>query len=179
MEFSYSQTENFEMEKLSSDTGYFKKPVEIDRGLGRIWKRKYFGLGLFTNNRWALGLHTMANTVIAISSINVIYPLWFSMVVIPTAVKIIIHAFGIVCFIITNSIPHKSIRDSIDFFCIKTSTFWTLFFVDTRSTTITSIKVAFSSICRILTVKSLTSKATSLATQFFKRSYKVSHNCGF
>ena len=25
MEFSYSQTENFEMEKLSSDTGYFKK----------------------------------------------------------------------------------------------------------------------------------------------------------
>ena len=34
MEFSYSQTENFEMEKLSSDTGYFKKPVEINRGLG-------------------------------------------------------------------------------------------------------------------------------------------------
>ena len=32
MEFSYSQTENFEMEKLSSDTGYFKKPVEINRG---------------------------------------------------------------------------------------------------------------------------------------------------
>jgi hypothetical protein len=31
MEFSYSQTENFEME-LSSDTGYFKKPVEINRG---------------------------------------------------------------------------------------------------------------------------------------------------
>jgi hypothetical protein len=29
MEFSYSQIENFEMEKLSSDTGYFKKPVEI------------------------------------------------------------------------------------------------------------------------------------------------------
>ena len=29
MEFSYSQTENFEMKKLSSDTGYFKKPVEI------------------------------------------------------------------------------------------------------------------------------------------------------
>ena len=25
MEFSYSQTENFEMEKLSSDTGYLKK----------------------------------------------------------------------------------------------------------------------------------------------------------
>ena len=25
MEFSYSQTENFEMGKLSSDTGYFKK----------------------------------------------------------------------------------------------------------------------------------------------------------
>ena len=24
MEFSYSQTENFEMEKLSTDTGYFK-----------------------------------------------------------------------------------------------------------------------------------------------------------
>ena len=34
MEFSYSQTENFEMEKLSSDTGYFKKPVEINRGIG-------------------------------------------------------------------------------------------------------------------------------------------------
>ena len=33
MEFSYSRTENFEMEKLSSDTGYFKKPVEIKRGL--------------------------------------------------------------------------------------------------------------------------------------------------
>ena len=32
MEFSYSQTENFEMEKLSSDTGYLKKPVEINRG---------------------------------------------------------------------------------------------------------------------------------------------------
>jgi hypothetical protein len=32
MEFSCSQTENFEMEKLSSDTGYFKKPVEINRG---------------------------------------------------------------------------------------------------------------------------------------------------
>jgi hypothetical protein len=32
MEFSYCQTENFEMEKLSSDTGYFKKPVEINRG---------------------------------------------------------------------------------------------------------------------------------------------------
>jgi hypothetical protein len=32
MEFSYSQTENFEMEKLSSVTGYFKKPVEINRG---------------------------------------------------------------------------------------------------------------------------------------------------
>jgi hypothetical protein len=33
MEFSCSQTENFEMEKLSSDTGYFKKPVEINRGI--------------------------------------------------------------------------------------------------------------------------------------------------
>ena len=33
MEFSYCQTENFEMEKLSSDTGYFKKPLEINRGL--------------------------------------------------------------------------------------------------------------------------------------------------
>ena len=31
MEFTYSQTENFEMEELSSDTGYFKKPVEINR----------------------------------------------------------------------------------------------------------------------------------------------------
>jgi hypothetical protein len=36
MEFSYSQTENFEMEKLSSDTGYFKKPVEINRGSGYL-----------------------------------------------------------------------------------------------------------------------------------------------
>ena len=33
MEFSYPQTENFEMAKLSSDTGYFKKPVEINRGI--------------------------------------------------------------------------------------------------------------------------------------------------
>ena len=33
MEFSYSQTEKFEMEKLSSDTGYFKKPVKINRVL--------------------------------------------------------------------------------------------------------------------------------------------------
>ena len=32
MKFSYSQTENFEMEKSSKDTGYFKKPVEINRG---------------------------------------------------------------------------------------------------------------------------------------------------
>jgi len=32
MEFSYSQTEYFETEKLSSDTGYFKKPVEINGG---------------------------------------------------------------------------------------------------------------------------------------------------
>ena len=31
MEFSYSRTENFEMEKLYSDTGYFKKTVEINR----------------------------------------------------------------------------------------------------------------------------------------------------
>ena len=31
MEFSYSQTENFEMEKLSSGTGNFKKTVEINR----------------------------------------------------------------------------------------------------------------------------------------------------
>ena len=34
MEFSYSQTENFEMQKLSSDTGCFKKPMEINRGIG-------------------------------------------------------------------------------------------------------------------------------------------------
>jgi hypothetical protein len=37
MEFSYSQTENFEMEKLSSDTGYFKKPVEINRGIRSLY----------------------------------------------------------------------------------------------------------------------------------------------
>ena len=39
MEFSYSQTENFEMEKLSSDTEYFKKPVEINRGYVDLEKR--------------------------------------------------------------------------------------------------------------------------------------------
>ena len=38
MEFSYSQTENFEIEKLSSDTGYFIKPVEINRGFSSINK---------------------------------------------------------------------------------------------------------------------------------------------
>ena len=39
MEFSYSQTENFEIEKLSSDIEYFKKPVEINRGIihGYYW----------------------------------------------------------------------------------------------------------------------------------------------
>ena len=36
MEFSYSETENFKMEKLSSDTGYLKKPVEINRGFGLL-----------------------------------------------------------------------------------------------------------------------------------------------
>jgi hypothetical protein len=41
MEFSYSQTENFEMEKLSSDTGYFKKPVEINRGYMGQPQNKY------------------------------------------------------------------------------------------------------------------------------------------
>ena len=40
MEFSYSQTENFEMEKLSSDTGYFEKPVEINRGIGSVHKQR-------------------------------------------------------------------------------------------------------------------------------------------
>ena len=44
MEFSYSQTENFEMEKLSSDTGYFKKPVEINRGFRCNHKLIYFML---------------------------------------------------------------------------------------------------------------------------------------
>ena len=33
MEFSYSQTENFEMEKLSSDTGYFKKNSGDQQGV--------------------------------------------------------------------------------------------------------------------------------------------------
>ena len=36
MEFSYSQ--NFEMKKLSSGTGYLKKPVEINRGFIRLVK---------------------------------------------------------------------------------------------------------------------------------------------
>ena len=40
MEFSSSQTENFEMEKLSSDTGYFKKPVEINRGCDKVNENK-------------------------------------------------------------------------------------------------------------------------------------------
>ena len=44
MEFLYSQTENFEMEKLSSDTGYFKKPAEINRGFDysvvKLWLLK-------------------------------------------------------------------------------------------------------------------------------------------
>ena len=48
MEFSYSQTENFEMEKLSSDTGYFKKPVEINRGIGTLNKKDFlFKQGTF------------------------------------------------------------------------------------------------------------------------------------
>ena len=42
MEFSYAQTENFEMEKLSSDTGYFKKPVEINKGLLGARNQKVF-----------------------------------------------------------------------------------------------------------------------------------------
>ena len=41
MEFSYSQTENFEIEKLSSDTGYFKKPVEINRGSSSSKRMKF------------------------------------------------------------------------------------------------------------------------------------------
>ena len=40
MVFSHSQTENFEMEKLSSDTGYFKKTVEINRGLDNPWPKE-------------------------------------------------------------------------------------------------------------------------------------------
>ena len=47
MEFSYSQTENFEMEKLSSDTGYFKKPVEINRG-SINFEEQYFRVLLFS-----------------------------------------------------------------------------------------------------------------------------------
>jgi hypothetical protein len=43
MEFSYSQTENFEMEKISSDTGYFKKPVEINRGTEHQGGPKRYG----------------------------------------------------------------------------------------------------------------------------------------
>ena len=49
MEFSSSQTENFEMEKLSSDTGYFKKPVEINRGQDdvRLCTTKIFSFPCF------------------------------------------------------------------------------------------------------------------------------------
>ena len=36
MEFSYSQTENFEMEKLSSDTGYFKKTSGDQQGVSEL-----------------------------------------------------------------------------------------------------------------------------------------------
>ena len=41
MKFSYSQTENFVVENLSSDTGYFKKPVEINRGHLSFWWLQY------------------------------------------------------------------------------------------------------------------------------------------
>ena len=53
MEFSYSQTENLEMEKLSSDTGYFKKPVEINRGFGilEFLKLVFLYPTLFGENR--------------------------------------------------------------------------------------------------------------------------------
>ena len=40
MEFSYFQIENFEMEKLSSDTRYFKDPVEINRGLDALTAKR-------------------------------------------------------------------------------------------------------------------------------------------
>ena len=52
MEFSYSQTENFEIEKLSNDTGCLKKTVEINRGIVKFfWKTQrktwylHFGVG--------------------------------------------------------------------------------------------------------------------------------------
>ena len=40
MEFSYSQTENFEMEKLSCDTGYFKKTSGDQQGVSHTLKNK-------------------------------------------------------------------------------------------------------------------------------------------
>ena len=40
MEFSYSQTENFEMEKLSSDTGYLKKNSGDQQGVSLFWNLK-------------------------------------------------------------------------------------------------------------------------------------------
>ena len=41
MEFSYSQTENFEMEKLSSDTGYFKKTSGDQQGVCKSHTSSY------------------------------------------------------------------------------------------------------------------------------------------
>ena len=42
MEFSYSQTETFEMEKLYSDTGYFKIQWRSTGGMAssRVWMVK-------------------------------------------------------------------------------------------------------------------------------------------
>jgi hypothetical protein len=54
MEFSHSQTENFEMEKLSSDTGYFKKPVEINRGINRL-NQKLFSVIINTGKTFKGG----------------------------------------------------------------------------------------------------------------------------
>jgi hypothetical protein len=57
MEFSYSQTENFEMEKLSSDTGYFKKPVEINRGYAPL---NFLFFSMSSCGKWAWSLLDIA-----------------------------------------------------------------------------------------------------------------------
>ena len=56
MEFSYSQTENFEMEKLSSDTGYFKKTSGDQQGVSAAKGQtisKWFFQAKVSSKKWA------------------------------------------------------------------------------------------------------------------------------
>ena len=63
MEFSYYQTENFEMEKLSSDTGYFKKPVETNRGI--VESRLPLRENMFINVTYLAFVYTLPRTKLA------------------------------------------------------------------------------------------------------------------